>query len=82
MASIETAKLNGSWNALNLSDNLILPPELIEFFKGDDTAKANFNNFPTGTQRNTLQRIYDAKTETTRLKRIDQTFKAAKQNIR
>jgi uncharacterized protein YdeI (YjbR/CyaY-like superfamily) len=80
--SIEISKSNGSWNALDLSDNLVYPSELKDIFKADQTAKTNFENFPVGTVRNTLQWIYDAKTQETRLKRIQQTFQAAKENIR
>ena len=82
LASIETAKLNGSWSALDLSDKLIYPPELIDLFEKDGTAKVNFEKFPVGTKRNTLQWIYDAKTEVTQLKRIKQTVEAANENIR
>lgn len=82
LASIEIAKLNGSWNALDLSDNLIKPPELQELFEKDDTAKINFEGFPVSARRNALWWIHDAKTEETKLKRIKQIFDAAKENIR
>lgn len=80
--SIETAKSNGSWNALDLSDNLIYPIELNNMFMADQKAKKNFENFPAGTRKNTLQWIYDAKTELTKMKRITQVFEASQENIR
>ena len=82
MASVDVAKRNGSWNALELSDNLIIPSELSLLFNSNKTAKNNFDSFPVGTRKNTLQWIYDAKTEPTRLRRIEQTFEAAKLNTR
>ncbi len=80
--SVETAKKNGSWNALDLSDNLVYPKELDAMFKKDHVAESNFEKFPVGVKRNTLQWIYDARTEATRTKRINEVFKAAQANIR
>lgn len=82
MASIEVAKKNGSWNALDLSDNLVYPPGLVALFARDNQAATNFANFPVGSQKNSLQWIYDAKTDTTRNKRIQHVFEAAQKNIR
>lgn len=82
LASIATAKMNGSWNALDLSDNLIYPPALTAMFEKDQAAKANFEGFPVGARRNALQWIYDAKTQATQHSRVKQTFEAAKDNIR
>lgn len=82
LKSIETAKNNGSWAALDLSDNLVYPPELTALFASDSIAKTHFESFPVGAKRNTLQWIYDAKTEETKLNRINQTYEAARANIR
>ena len=80
--AIEIAKNNGSWNALDLSDNLIYPPQLEILFEQNTIAKNNFENFPKGSKRNTLQWIYDAKTEATKVDRINKVFAAAIDNIR
>lgn len=80
--SVEIAKSNGSWNALDLSDNLVYPRELDDMFKQDHEAKANFEKFPVGVKRNTLQWIYDAKREETKIIRIHQIVEAAKKNTR
>ena len=80
--AMEIAKKNGSWNALYLSDNLVYPPELDKLFQQKPIAKTNFESFPEGTRKNTLQWIYDAKTEATKLTRIIQAFEAAVENIR
>ena len=82
LKSVAVAKENGSWSALDLSDNLVYPAELNESFQHNPAAKINFENFPVGTRRNTLQWIYDAKTETTKRARIEQTVQAAKENTR
>jgi uncharacterized protein YdeI (YjbR/CyaY-like superfamily) len=80
--AVEIAKANGSWDALNLSDNLIYPPELEKLFSQNSMAKDNFESFPEGSRRNTLQWIYEAKTEEVRLKRVNQVFEAALGNSR
>ena len=82
LAAVERAKLNGSWDTLNNSDNLILPPELINAFKENPLARANFEAFPESSRRNALQWMYDAKTDATRQKRIKQTVESAAQNVR
>lgn len=82
LKAIDIAKNNGSWNALDLSDNLVYPAELKELFDRNTIAKTNFESFPVGTRKNTLQWIYDAKTEATRRRRIIQVLEAAVENIR
>lgn len=82
MQSITVARQNGSWDALNLSDNLVIPHELSELFETDTAARSNFERFSVGSKRNTLQWIYDAKTEKTKQQRIATTFNAAKENRR
>lgn len=80
--AIDIAKQNGSWNALDLSDSLTYPSELIKAFKQAPLAAQNFELFPEGSRRNTLQWIYDAKTDDTRDRRIKEVVEKAKQNIR
>ncbi len=82
LKAVEIAKENGSWRALELSDNMVYPPELIELLEKHPIAKKNFDTFPPGVRRATLQWIYDAKTEATKLKRIDETIAAARENRR
>lgn len=82
LKAIEAAKNNGAWNALDLSDSLIYPSELDEMLRTDSVAKENFEKFPTGSRRNALQWVYDAKTEETKMKRITQVFEGAKENLR
>lgn len=81
-AAIDRAKQNGSWDALNLSDDLVYPPELIAGFKVSPTAKKQFETFSESSRRNVLQWIYDAKTKTTRDARIGQTIVSAEKGVR
>jgi len=82
MVAIETAKQNGSWDALNLSDDLVYPPELVNAFDQSSIAKQNFELFPVSSRRNALQWIYDAKTPETRQKRVDEIVQSAESNVR
>jgi len=80
--AIDRAKDNGSWDALTLSDNLVYPPELEAAFELEPDAKKNFEAFSESSRRNTLQWIYDARTEPTKLARITQLIESARHNIR
>lgn len=82
LVAIETAKENGSWDALNASDDLVYPPELVELFSSNPQALTHFENFPVGSRRNSLQWVYDAKTPETKIRRIHQLVEAAQQNQR
>ena len=81
-AAIDLAKQNGSWDALNKSDNLEQPPELIASFAKNKRAADHFSKFPDSAKRVILAWIYSAKRDETRLKRIQETVTLAEQNIR
>lgn len=82
LAAIKRGKLNGSWDALNNSDNLIIPTELQQGFDNSPTACRNFESFSVTVRRNMLQWIYDAKTDETRQRRILQVVESAEKNIK
>lgn len=82
LEAVRIAKHNGSWGALDLSDNLVYPQELVDAFTANPVAHKNFDAFPAGSRRNTLQWIYDAKTDETKLRRIQQIVEAAQNNMR
>jgi uncharacterized protein YdeI (YjbR/CyaY-like superfamily) len=82
LEAVAVAKKNGSWSTLEKSDNLIVPPELEAKFESLPNARAHFNNFPVSAKRNALQWIYDAKTPTTRNKRVTEIAEAAEENKR
>lgn len=81
---IEIAKKTGTWNALDDVENLILPKEMQEIFdkKENKEAKENFDKFPRSAKRAILEWIFNAKTLPTKLKRINETIEAAKENKR
>lgn len=80
--AIDIAKQNGAWDTLNKSDNLEMPAELANLFSQQPHALANYEAFPVSSKRMILEWIYAAKTDTTRMKRINETVELAEQNIR
>lgn len=79
---VEIAKENGTWDALNDVENLIIPPDLEKAFENYSPAKSNFQNFPHSIQRSILEWIFNAKRAETRAKRIQETASLAQDNIR
>lgn len=80
--AIAIAKENGAWDQLNLSDNLIKPPELDAGLSANQKAHEFYDSMPPSSQRLILEWIYGAKTDKTRLARIEQTIDLATQGIR
>ena len=68
---IKRAKANGSWERYDLAEALVIPNELKESFKNDNEFLTEWKLLTDAKQRQALQLIYDAKTETTRQKRIE-----------
>jgi uncharacterized protein YdeI (YjbR/CyaY-like superfamily) len=82
IAKIEAAKLDGSWNALDAVENLEIPPDLAEALAQDSVAADNFAAFPHSVKRGILEWIFNAKRPQTRTKRIEETARLARANIR
>lgn len=82
LRKIEAAKADGSWNALDASDELKIEKDLREAFKQNRQAKANFEIFSASVKRGILYWIYSAKTLETRNKRIEKTIRMAEKNLR
>ncbi len=82
LAKIEAAKRNGSWNALDASDNLEIPKDLAQEFKANKTAEKNFNAFSDSVKRSILAWINSAKRTETKRARIEKTVSMAAQNKR
>ena len=53
-AAIEAAKANGSWNALDPSDALELPDDLLDAFDRHDGSRANWDGFPPSARKQIL----------------------------
>ncbi len=81
-AVVEAAKENGSWDALNDVENLVVPEDLARAFTKYDRAEANFQAFPPSTQRGILEWILNAKRDATRKKRVEETARLAEENER
>jgi uncharacterized protein YdeI (YjbR/CyaY-like superfamily) len=82
MKMVEYAKESGTWDALNKVDELLTPDEMKELFLKNEKAKINFENFPVSVKKGILEWIYNAKQDSTRLKRITETVFLAEKNIR
>ncbi len=73
---------DGSWNRIDGSESLTVPPDLAAAFRKHKGAKGYFDAFPPGVRKQILQWIEQARTDATRAKRIAQTAELAAQNIR
>jgi uncharacterized protein YdeI (YjbR/CyaY-like superfamily) len=81
-AMIDLAKQTGTWTALEVVDQLTIPPDMQKLFDKNKTAEKNFLAFPASTRRGILEWILNAKRPETRQKRIEETVTLAAQNIR
>lgn len=77
---VALAKQNGTWTALDDVDKLIEPPDLKAVFEANPKAYGNWLAFAPSTRRGILEWILNAKTQATRLKRIEETVRLAGQN--
>jgi uncharacterized protein YdeI (YjbR/CyaY-like superfamily) len=82
LAAIEAAKADGSWSRLDHVDSLEVPDDLAAALDEMPPAAEHFGGFPPSTRRGILEWIAAAKTETTRVKRIDETARLAQRNER
>ena len=80
--TIEIAKQNGSWTALDDVENEIIPKDLKKAFNGNKTAFKNYQNFAPSYRKNYLYWLNQAKREETRLKRITEIIKFCEANIK
>lgn len=82
LAKVDAAKKDGSWNALDAVEALIIPSDLEKAFLMNETAQKYFDAFPRSVKRAILEWISNAKRPETRAKRIEETVSQAKKNIR
>lgn len=82
MAKIEAARQDGSWNALDEVEALVIPPDLEAALAAYPSARRHFEAFPRSAKRAILEWISIAKTATTRSKRIEETARLAEENRR
>jgi uncharacterized protein YdeI (YjbR/CyaY-like superfamily) len=79
---VDLAKQTGTWTALEVVDQLTIPPDMQKLFNKNKTTEKNFLAFPASTRRGILEWILNAKRPETRQKRIEETVTLAAQNIR
>ena len=80
--SVDEAKASGAWTEMDEVDALIIPEDLKDRLENRGEALENFLAFPPSTRRNILRWIAQARTEDTRLRRIDRISADASDNIR
>ncbi len=80
LTSIEIAKKNGSWIALDDVENGIIPEDLQKAFNKHATAFENYQKFAKGYRKSYLYWLNQAKRQETRDKRIAEIIKYCKAN--
>lgn len=80
--AIDVAKRSGSWNALDETDSLVVPPDLAKALKARPAAKRHFEAFPASSRKLILYWIRSAKRPETRAKRVAETVRLAADNMR
>ncbi|WP_133272027.1 YdeI/OmpD-associated family protein [Hymenobacter radiodurans] len=81
-SKIEVARQDGSWDTLNASDALEMPPELAAALAANVVAQHNFAAFPPSAKRQIIQYLNSAKRPETRQKRVEQIVALAAENKR
>lgn len=77
---VQVAKRNGSWEALDDIDAMILPEDLVAALAADERARLNFDGFAPSRRKMTLHWIKSAKRAETRARRIAETVRLAADN--
>ena len=79
MAVIEAAKADGSWYSLDDVESLTVPDDLAEALAADPRASRNFGAFAPSARKMILYWIAEAKRPETRVDRIEQTVRSARE---
>jgi uncharacterized protein YdeI (YjbR/CyaY-like superfamily) len=82
MAVIELAKANGKWAALDDIENLVIPDDLKSMLTANPEASVHFEAFPGSVKKGILEWLLNAKTPSTRDKRMRETVTLAANNVR
>jgi uncharacterized protein YdeI (YjbR/CyaY-like superfamily) len=80
LAKAEEAKGDGSWNRLDVIEELRLPEDFKEALSQEPLAQKNFEAFSDSSKKQILWWIESAKLKETRLKRISQVVSLAAEN--
>ncbi|WP_027138711.1 YdeI/OmpD-associated family protein [Gaetbulibacter saemankumensis] len=82
LRTIEIAKANGSWAALDDVENGIIPDDLQIAFGNNTEAYNNYLNFAPSYRKSYLYWLHQAKRESTRQKRITEIIQLCANNIK
>lgn len=82
LASIETAKQNGTWTLLDDVEELRLPADLAESLQASPLATSFFEDLSRTDKRNMLHWLLQAKRPATRQKRIAEIVDLAAQHLK
>jgi uncharacterized protein YdeI (YjbR/CyaY-like superfamily) len=82
LAAIDAAKADGSWGALDRSEALEAPDDLLAAFDRHAGSRAHWDGFPPSARKQLLQWIYAAKRDETRAKRVEETASLAAEGKR
>jgi uncharacterized protein YdeI (YjbR/CyaY-like superfamily) len=77
LVKIEAAKADGTWDALDVVEALLIPEDLEAAFLRYPGSNSCFEAFPRSVKRGILEWILQAKTAPTRAKRIEETASLA-----
>jgi uncharacterized protein YdeI (YjbR/CyaY-like superfamily) len=78
LAKIERARADGSWDARNDADALVIPSEMAAAFRADPAFRRDFNALSESMRRRLLAYFTAAKTPATRAKRLAAILELAK----
>ena len=70
LKTIEVAKRNGSWNALDAIEALTMPEELVVLMKENSSCEAFFSSLSNSVKKSILYWVLSAKREETRSRRL------------
>ena len=82
LQSIQIAKENGSWSALDDVENLVIPSDLGKAFNKNPKAFQNYEGFAPSYRKSYLYWLNQAKRGTTREKRITEIVDLCNRNIK
>jgi uncharacterized protein YdeI (YjbR/CyaY-like superfamily) len=80
--TVEAAKADGSWTALDDVENLVEPEDLRTALDAEPTARAHWDAFPRSARRGILEWIQSAKRAETRAERVAETVGEAAEGRR
>lgn len=82
LRKIEIAKQNGSWEALDHVEDLIVPEDLQKAFDANPTAAKHYHNFSKTYRKSYLYWLNQAKRPETRANRIAEIVQYCEKNIK